>query len=69
MYSLDYALSKYTDMINNNEHINEKEFEIEIKESEREEFWELVKMINLLKEATYYKTFKEIFKQIKDKRN
>lgn len=69
MYSLDYALSKYTDMLNKNEYINEREFESNIEESEREEFWELVEMIKLFKEVTYYKKFKKVFEQIKEKRD
>lgn len=69
MYSLDYALSKYTDMINNNEEINEKEFDKNIKESEKREFWELAEIVKLFKEATYYNMFKRIFKQIKEKRD
>lgn len=67
MYNIEYALSKYTDMINNNEYINLDDLS-NVEERDKEEFFELVDMINILKDYSNQERFNTLFQKINKKR-
>jgi len=69
MISIEKALGIYTEKINNNEKIDLKYFESELKESDYIEFLELIKYVKLAKAGIRLKEDKELFEKFDKYKN
>lgn len=69
MISIEYALDKYTDLINENETIDDEYFKNELLQNDYIEFIEEIKYINMIKSNSVTKSFKQLFKQIDEYKN
>ena len=64
MISIEYALDKYTDMINEKQVIDLEYFKELLLPSDYKEFLEEIKYINKIKSAAITETFEKIFDKI-----
>ncbi len=69
MISIEYALDKYTDLINEKETIDFEYFKNELLPDDYIEFTEEIKYINMIKSNSVTKSFKQLFEKIDEYKN
>lgn len=69
MISIEYALDKYTDLINERQAIDFEYFKSELLPNEYIEFMEEIKYINIIKSNSVTKSFKQLFEEINEYKN
>ncbi len=69
MISIEYALDKYTDLINEKEIIDFEYFKNELLPDDYIEFKEEIKYINMIKSNSVTKSFKQLFEKIDEYKN
>lgn len=69
MISIEYALDKYTDLINERQSIDFEYFKSELLPNDYVEFIEEIKYINIIKSDSVTKSFNQLFKKIDEYKN
>ena len=69
MISIDYALDKYTDLINEKQSIDFEYFKSELLPNDYIEFMDEIKYINIIKSNSVTKSFKQLFEKIDEYKN
>lgn len=69
MISIEYALDKYTDLINEKQSIDFEYFESELLPNDYIEFMDEIKYINIIKSNSVSKSFKQLFEKIDEYKN
>ena len=69
MISIEYALDKYTDLINEKQSIDFEYFKSELLPNDYIEFMDEIKYINIIKSNTVTKSFKQLFEKIDEYKN
>lgn len=69
MISIEYALDKYTDLMNEGQIINFEYFKRELLPNDYIEFMEEIKYINIIKSNSITKSFKQLFEKIDEYKN
>ena len=69
MISIEYALDKYTDLINQKQVVDFNYFKNELKSNDFIEFMEEIKYINKIKSNSVTKSFKQLFEKIDEYKN
>lgn len=64
MFTIDYALRIYTDMLNAGNNIDIQYFKENLSYDEFEEFQELIPFLNILKSSKETQKFQEIFNKV-----
>lgn len=69
MISIEYALDKYTDLINKKQSIDFEYFKSELLPNDYIEFMDEIKYINIIKSNSVTKSFKQLFEKIDEYKN
>lgn len=69
MISIEYALDKYTDLINERQIIDFEYFKSELLPNDYIEFMEEIKYINIIKSNSVTKSFEQLFEKIDEYKN
>ncbi len=69
MISIEYALDKYTDLINEKQSIDFEYFKSEMLPNDYIEFMDEIKYINIIKSNSVTKSFKQLFEKIDEYKN
>lgn len=69
MISIEYALDKYTDLINEKQSIDFEYFKSELLPNDYIEFMDEIKYINIIKSNSVTKSFKQLFEKIDEYKN
>ena len=69
MISIEYALDKYTDSINEKQSIDFEYFKSEMLPNDYIEFMDEIKYINIIKSNSVTKSFKQLFEKIDEYKN
>lgn len=69
MISIEYALDKYTDSINEKQSIDFEYFKSEMLPNDYIEFMDEIKYINTIKSNSVTKSFKQLFEKIDEYKN
>lgn len=69
MISIEYALDKYTDLINEKQSIDFEYFKRELLPNDYIEFMDEIKYINIIKSNSVTKSFKQLFEKIDEYKN
>lgn len=69
MISIEYALDKYTDLINEKQSIDFEYFKSELLPNDYMEFMHEIKYINIIKSNSVTKSFKQLFEKIDEHKN
>ena len=69
MISIEYALDKYTDLINDKQSIDFEYFKSELLPNDYIEFMDEIKYINIIKSNSVTKSFKQLFEKIDEYKN
>lgn len=69
MISIEYALDKYTDLINEKQSIDFEYFKSELLPNDYIEFMDEIKYINIIKSKSVTKSFKQLFEKIDEYKN
>lgn len=69
MISIQYALDKYTDLINEKQSIDFEYFKSELLPNDYIEFMDEIKYINIIKSNSVTKSFKQLFEKIDEYKN
>lgn len=69
MISIEYALNKYTDLINARQNIDFEYFKRELLPNDYTEFMEDIKYINIIKSNNVTKSFKQLFEDLDEYKN
>lgn len=69
MISIEYALDKYTDLMNEGQIINFEYFKRELLPNDYIEFMEEIKYINIIKSNSITKSFNQLFEKIDEYKN
>lgn len=69
MISIEYALDKYTDLINEKQNIDFEYFKSELSPKDYIEFMDEIKYINIIKSNSVTKSFKQLFGKINEYKN
>lgn len=69
MISIEYALDKYTDLINAEKIIDFEYFKNELLPNDYIEFMDEIKYINIIKSNSVTKSFKQLFEKIDEYKN
>ena len=69
MISIEYALDKYTDLINEKQSIDLEYFKSELLPNDYIEFMDEIKYINIIKSNSVTKSFKQLFEKIDEYKN
>lgn len=69
MISIEYALDKYTDLMNEGQIINFEYFKRELLPNDYIKFMEEIKYINIIKSNSITKSFNQLFEKIDEYKN
>lgn len=69
MISIEYALDKYTDLINEKQSIDFEYFKSELLPNDYIEFMDEIKYINIIRSNSVTKSFKQLFEKIDEYKN
>lgn len=69
MISIEYALDRYTDLINEKQSIDFEYFKSELLPNDYIEFMDEIKYINIIKSNSVTKSFKQLFEKIDEYKN